>query len=230
MSCFNNYEDGFCLDASTSYAMAPLSGLDVNLSQHKFNEVPNRIYSLNPNAKIIYILRNPIERTYSGYWHNVRTGREKRTFEEAIKNTTFYLDVSNYIGQIKIWLKYYSFDHFLFVIFEDLKKNPQWVADECFKFLGINSVLVELDSPKNKSYELSWMGKRINNIVSKICIYQPKVVKFKKYSVLLNKIIKVNKEKTMPQMDPKEKLFLQNYFYEKNIELEKLIGKKLRWQ
>ena len=35
--------------------------------------------------KIIYILRNPIERAYSAYWHNVRDMVEDLSFEQALE-------------------------------------------------------------------------------------------------------------------------------------------------
>ena len=38
-----------------------------------------------PRVKLIVLLRNPIERAYSHYWHEVRTGYESLSFEQAIE-------------------------------------------------------------------------------------------------------------------------------------------------
>ncbi len=46
--------------------------------------VPQRIKELSPEAKIIIILRNPIERAYSHWWHWYSRKEENLSFEEAL--------------------------------------------------------------------------------------------------------------------------------------------------
>ena len=48
-------------------------------------EVPERIDETLPDVKLIFILRNPVDRAYSHYWHEVKLGVEYLPFEEAIK-------------------------------------------------------------------------------------------------------------------------------------------------
>ena len=83
---------------------------------------PN-IYRFNKEAKLLLILRNPIDRSYSAYWDARKVAREPiDTFEEAIKkeeerlcssdlnilNSLTYLDHGNYSRQIKEYLNYFS--------------------------------------------------------------------------------------------------------------------------
>jgi hypothetical protein len=46
--------------------------------------VPDRVYKLFPNVKLIVLLRNPVDRAWSHYHHEVRGGFEQLSFEEAI--------------------------------------------------------------------------------------------------------------------------------------------------
>src|SRR5215217_8827850 len=46
-------------------------------------QVPERMARIIPEAKLIALLRNPIDRAYSHYQMEVRRGREERSFEEA---------------------------------------------------------------------------------------------------------------------------------------------------
>ncbi|MDP3722831.1 MAG: sulfotransferase [Candidatus Omnitrophota bacterium] len=46
--------------------------------------VPQRLCRTIPNAKLIILLRNPVDRAYSHYQHQVRAGREPLSFEAAI--------------------------------------------------------------------------------------------------------------------------------------------------
>ena len=75
--------DGAVLgEASTSYAKCT-----------EFTGVPERIHSLIPHVKLVYVLRHPIERIESMYEHMVLTGRESRTIDQAVLQ-----DAARYVG------------------------------------------------------------------------------------------------------------------------------------
>ena len=44
---------------------------------------PKRIHELNPNMKLILLLRNPVDRAFSHYKRKVKNNSEKLSFEEA---------------------------------------------------------------------------------------------------------------------------------------------------
>ena len=120
-----------------------------------------RIHSKIPNAKLIMILRDPIKRAHSQYNRNVRIGREKLSWEEAIdqeqkrlegeeeklcKDPSYYsfnhqrysyLSRGIYINQIKRVHKIFPKDQVLIIIADDFFKNPQAVFDKIFKFLNL---------------------------------------------------------------------------------------------
>ena len=62
---------GLVGEASPSYLFHPLA--------------PERAAALVPDAKLIAILRNPVERAYSHYQHEVSFGREPLSFEQALE-------------------------------------------------------------------------------------------------------------------------------------------------
>lgn len=49
-----------------------------------YPHVPARMAAVIPQAKLIAVLRNPVDRAYSNYYHEVRKGREHLSFEEAL--------------------------------------------------------------------------------------------------------------------------------------------------
>ena len=64
--------------------------------------IPKRVHATIPNAKLIVVLRNPVDRAFSNYQHQVREGIEKRTFEDAIKselnsNAIIVISVPNHL-------------------------------------------------------------------------------------------------------------------------------------
>jgi hypothetical protein len=54
---------------------------------------PGRIDALLPDAKIVVLLRDPIERAYSAYTHERARGYEQRSFEEALRDEPAMVEV-----------------------------------------------------------------------------------------------------------------------------------------
>ncbi len=52
-------------------------------------KTPKRIYNTFPEVKLLFILRDPVDRVYSQYWHEVRIGWEKEDFKSL---SEYYLE------------------------------------------------------------------------------------------------------------------------------------------
>ena len=229
---FLNYENRICIDASTTYSFAPLSVKNSRYNYQQFQNVPHRIYSLNPHAKFIYLLRDPVERTCSGYWHTFNTGRERRSFGEAIRNDYFYLDVSNYYGQLALWLEYFPLESFLFLLFEDMKSNPEQVVQDCCKFLEIDSenIKINLQEHRNKTENVNIVGRNFNKIFKNLDYSGVGFMAPDRARKLIHKLT-VNSHKSLPKMSKKERYFLCEYFADKNRDLANVTGLALsQWQ
>lgn len=101
-------------------------------------EVPKRIHDLLPDARFIFILRDPVKRAWSHYWHEVKKGRERLDFEFAIQKdlkgelNTFdelinqsYVSRGYYYEQIRRFEKLYGRDRLLVLAFEDMVRNKE---------------------------------------------------------------------------------------------------------
>lgn len=124
-------------------------------------QVPKRVKETVPNVKLIMLLRNPVDRSYSQYKMEVRHGNEKLSFEEAIakekeriegeydkmlynelyfseKYTMHaYISKSLYFNFIKQWFDYFPKENFLFVKSEDFYQNTKHIMKEIFQFLDV---------------------------------------------------------------------------------------------
>ncbi len=162
---FDGPEESLFLDASPDYACGPTDAYpSPDPSRDPWAGVPERIHALSPNAKFIYIMRDPVARVYSAYWHDRRTGNVDGSFEEAIEANPFYLRTSDYAGQIRNYLDRYSLDDFLLLGFEEFKRDPERCVKRCCEFLDVDFVgLPEADDTKhkNKSYQLSGAAKLV---------------------------------------------------------------------
>ena len=101
---------------------------------------PARIADLLPDVKLLFLLRNPVDRTYSQYRHLLRTGRAVYDFEDSLQyGPHTLLSRSQYKIQIERYLEHFSRDQIKIVVFEKFISNMQGVLDEVCSFLGLES-------------------------------------------------------------------------------------------
>lgn len=120
-----------------------------------FPGVPARMYSILPEARLIYVLRDPIDRAISHYIHNYAHGRESRLFKEVIRDfQSNYMLTSKYYYQIQAFLEHYPDKQILLIESEQLRKNTSAALCDIFKFLGL-SLEFDTDHLKKKYHESS---------------------------------------------------------------------------
>jgi hypothetical protein len=224
---FRGQENQLSIDASTSYSMRPYD--EENFQWKKMHErmypyTAERVYEWNPGAKFIYIMRSPVERTYSSYWHSVRHHRENRSFDEVIKDHRCrYIAASDYAHQLEPWLRLFPRSQFLLLDFQDFKNAPQKTLDECFHFLGIKAYHAAAFDIKNKTYFPSKTARTFNYMIKRF----PAVTRVQKAapSVLKDKVQKWRKGKaTVPPMSAAQRRELEAVFEEPVNRLEEMTG------
>ncbi len=175
------------------------------INPHVAKQVKKKI----PNVKIIILLRNPVDRTFSQYSQWQKTEFEPLSFEEAIKSEKIrtadewknytddksissrkhvryaYLAGGIYYDQIKVWMDVFPREQIHIIKAEDFFSEPSKCVFQVLKFLGL------------KNYELD---------ISK----------------------KHNAGKYEP-MDSSIQEYLKNYFRPHNEKLYKLLGRDLNW-
>lgn len=115
-----------------------------------------------PNAKLIVMLRNPVDRAYSHYSHMRRVGREPLSFEDALASepdrlageadrivadpnySTFahghysYLARGRYAEQLPRWMEYFPREQILILSSENLSSDPAQAFSSTLDLLGLN--------------------------------------------------------------------------------------------
>jgi hypothetical protein len=107
------------------------------------------IYKYNPEAKIIILLRNPVQRMYSHYLMDKRMTVTTLSFEDAIEEdkktkvrkwaaASLYLELGEYYQQVKRFKELFPEKNVLVLLSEELKSNPVETIRQVYKFLNID--------------------------------------------------------------------------------------------
>ena len=118
---------------------------DASQSYGRLNRVkgaPERLAAYNPDARILYIMRDPIVRTISHYWYSVNFFGEGRPMLQAMKENDDYRDTSYYAMQLKAYLEHFPREQIMAITLEDLRDEPVAVMQQVYGWLGVDESFV----------------------------------------------------------------------------------------
>jgi hypothetical protein len=109
----------------------------------RFPNTAVRIAQAIPHAKLIYIVRHPLDRIVSHWRMYDRTGKpEFTTFNQDVKNVSFQpnlIDASKYWFQISAYRGYFPDDQIIVLFYEDFIMDPQETVVRCLDFLNLDT-------------------------------------------------------------------------------------------
>lgn len=122
---------------------------------------PDRAHEVVPDARVIAVLRDPIQRTYSHWKERRRAGMEPLDFVDALDaepqrlegererllsdpsyysyawEQQSYATQSEYVTSLEPWIKHFGIDKMLILASEDYYRDPVTALAEADRFLGI---------------------------------------------------------------------------------------------
>jgi hypothetical protein len=105
-------------------------------------KAPKRIKDLLPDVKLLFMLRHPVNRTYSHYWHRVRMGRAVYRFEDELRFGSSALHQrSFYARQLQRYFDLFPRGQIKVILFERFVQETQKVVDEVCSFLGLTTTV-----------------------------------------------------------------------------------------
>jgi hypothetical protein len=101
-----------------------------------------RMADLVPDTKLIYLVRDPIDRAIASYLEERFHGLDPRSVEEAFADLDDpynpYLAASRYAEQLSPYLEHFGRDQLLILSLTDLERDPGAVLEQTFRFLGVD--------------------------------------------------------------------------------------------
>jgi hypothetical protein len=117
-------------------------------------KAPERIRHYIPNAKLIVVLRNPVERAYSHFCFFVKDGHEplrdfrrvispdEIRFRESLGLLWHYIGMGFYFEQLSRYYRLFPPEQIKIFLYEDWKTQPVDLLQDVFRFIGVNDAVV----------------------------------------------------------------------------------------
>ena len=131
------------------------AGFEASVEYLHLPGVAERIKTVYDDLKFIVMLRDPVDRAWSQYWHEVNFNRgETLPFEDAILRDIktvedyyfrAYLKTGHYAEHLKRWFELFGRDSFFIIQSEQFYRDPDYwfKATQCF--LGLDPIIELID-------------------------------------------------------------------------------------
>lgn len=142
-SLFPNWEASrhkLALDASATYSHSP-----------KLGDSARRIHEFSPEARFIYIMRNPFERIRSHNQMFMTFGRKALSVSQDVEQD--YLNISKYHYQLSRYRQYFSREALLLLTLDQMIAEPEKMLSRIFQHLDVRAD-VKVTYKKQHSSEL----------------------------------------------------------------------------
>lgn len=158
---------------------------EASVSYMFYPDVPSKLKAFEPNAKIIIVLRNPIDRGFSHYLMDERLGFVNIPYEDIVlkknndrKNALYYqqyVELGLYYRQLQRYFSVFDKSQIKIFLYEELTKDINAVIHQLFNFLEVddnfkpNSSLKHnaFLSPENNFVKYLYKNKAIRSLVKK---------------------------------------------------------------
>ena len=117
-------------EASTNYTKHP-----------RRTGTAGRIAEVMPDVRLVYLLRNPIERIRSHYVQLAHGHGERRPLSVVVRENPELLDISRYSMQIDQYLEHFDAGQLLVITSEALHADRERTLSRAFAFLGVDETV-----------------------------------------------------------------------------------------
>jgi len=213
---------------STSYMLDPL--------------VPQRIAEVVPEAKLLFVLRNPIDRAYSNYWSSIGRGSFDASvqFSEAIRKKSgqeAFVIPGFYYQHIRRFLEFFDRRQLYLMISEELQTDQLSQLSKCYEFLGVDPSFIPdatemynitVISPNEFFFRIDQTWLKAKDTLRKLFSWVPEGAR-RKFAQVEQRIRWGIISGDKPLMDIEDRKYLRDIYQEHNRNLAQFLERDLPW-
>lgn len=216
-------EDKVCGEASVLYSAYPsLPG------------VPEKMHERLPNARLIYVIRNPLNRIVSEWIDATASRMEIRNLEDCLSDLSVdnhYLSQGLYFFQLDRFLRFYDRKNVLVIQHSDLLRQRHDCLRRVFRFIDVEQDFYSPSFEKlvNRSEDkvhLSGFGRELSKTAPMkwLGAHAPSARNLVEKTLLASRTASVER----PEIDSQTKVRLVDFFEEDRKKLSDFLGEELK--
>jgi len=197
-----------------------------------------QIQTYVPHAKLIAVLRNPVERAYSDYLMHIREQvGNRQPLAEQIKNSaesSYTLLKGRYYEGTKHFLETFGTEQVKIFLYDDLQRDSAAFMSEIYQFIGVDPSFKantqqrqqKAEVPKNQMFNR--LLRTHNPVRAAVASLLKMVLPEAKRQQLRSRLIAANSQgkEALPLTD-EDRLLLENYYREDILRLQDLLNRDL---
>ncbi|MGV6802177.1 MAG: sulfotransferase domain-containing protein [bacterium] len=191
-----------------------------------FYGVAERVAQMAPRVKLIYIVRDPVERAISHYYHSYQfQGLPEPDIFAGSREEAHILASSQYSWQLEPWLAQFEREQFLFLEFAQLTQHPREALDRIAAHLGTSvPARLDLDGAENSRHSIGqvpgwWHSLRETRLGTALRSRLPAGL-----AQRLKSSLSLSPGKNLPAMPPQLKDRYRDLLHNERTKLEALTG------
>jgi len=197
---------------------------------------PGNIARACPQAKILMLLRNPVDRAYSQYLQVLASSRKPQSFREYVEaamnsHSTLmgplypFLHFGRYCEQVKRYLKQFPRQQVQICFYEDYQSDAAGMLRDIFQFLGVDHSFAPDISQRYMQVSIP-RSHRFYRLVRPVTQWAP--VKQMNTPVLRRSLKRLAfRSRKSLAMDPPDRAFLVDFYREDILNLSQLLNRDL---
>lgn len=203
-----------------------------------YQESVKTIKAVLPDAKMIAILRNPVDRAYSDYLMHIRDViGQPQTLKEQLKHRpqqSFTLRKGLYYEPLKHYFDAFSKENIKIYLYDDLCQDAVELMQDIYSFLNVDSMFKPDTSyksqvaqvPKNKNF--NYLLRVKNPFRTSVASFLKMFLSEKKRQMLRSQLLSLNStKKASLTLSSDERSLLLEYYREDILKLQGLINRDL---
>lgn len=194
-------------------------------------QTATRIHNLLPNVRLLCCLREPLERTISGYLYNKLTTVNEHTSFSKYAWQPEILKQNEYYGNLLPFYRLFPKNNILVLFFDDLKQNPAGFIKNIYAFLNVDTNFIPpslerivLPARAPRMFYVAHFAYRVGGLLRKIGFSN--LVGTIKQNSMFDRIL-YRPIQRKPEISQKIKREFLNHFRKNYANLAQLIGREL---
>ena len=187
---------------------------------------PESIHAAVPAARIVMILRDPVERAFSHFLLHQRMGVQQRPAEAALKDE-LYLRHGLYAGPVKTYCRLFGESRVKIVVFDDFVRDTRQSVREVLRFLDIGAepgstsdIHNAYGRPRGALRRLMYQNATLKTAGRRL--FSDRLRRKAREEIFLGKDAK-------PPLARETRMFLEDFYRGDVSELEGILGRSLPW-